>query len=92
MTIYRGVSSKGKGVDLCGSASGGSSYEYTQSSPQQPLKKCVVRHTIEQVNSLRYYYEMGMRGSSKKHRVLIQKAATRRTGLTAEQVKIFIML
>ena len=50
-----------------GSASGSASDdEHTQSSLLQPLKKKVVRHSSEQVNRLKYYYEMEMRGCSKE--------------------------
>ena len=75
-----------------GSASGSASDdEHTQSSLLQPLKKKVVRHSSEQVNRLKYYYEMGMRGCSKEDSVLIEKAASE-TRLTAEQVKVCLVL
>ena len=40
--------------------------EHIQSSLLQALKKKVVRHSSEQVNRLKYYYEMEMRGCSKE--------------------------
>ena len=66
-----------------GSASGSASEdEHTQ--------KKVVRLSSEQVNRLKYYYEIGMRGCSKEDSVLIEKAASE-TRLTAEQVKVCLV-
>ena len=45
--------------------------EHKQSSLLQPLKKKVVRHSSEQVNRLKYYYEMEMRGCSKEDNALV---------------------
>ena len=52
-----------------------------------PSRKGIVRHSVQQINRLKYYYEMGMRGCSKKDMILIEKAANE-TGLTTEQVKV----
>ena len=45
-------------------------------SSKEALRPRVVRHSKAQTNYLNYYYEMGMRGSSRKKAVLIEKAAS----------------
>ncbi len=46
-----------------------------------------IRHSAEQINRLKYYYEMGMKGCSRKDSILLEKAALE-TGLSVEQVKV----
>ena len=56
-------------------------------SSKETLRPRVVRHSKAQINYLNYYYEMGMRGCSRKEAVLIEKAASD-TQLSIEQVKV----